>query len=36
MKAALGARVAVRFLQVETMLDDILDIQIGAEVPLME
>jgi len=36
MKAALGARVAVRFLQVEAMLDNILDIQIGSEIPLME
>jgi hypothetical protein len=34
-KAALGARVAGRFLQVETMLDDILDIQIGSEIPLI-
>jgi hypothetical protein len=36
MKAALGARVASRFLQVEAMLDDILDIQIGSEIPLMK
>jgi len=36
MKAALGARVAVRFLQIESMLDDILDIQLGSEIPLME
>ena len=36
MKDALGARVAVRFLQIESMLDDVLDIQIGSEVPLME
>ena len=36
MKAALGARVAVRFLQIEAMLNDILDLQIGSEIPLME
>lgn len=36
MKAVLGARVGVRFLQIESMLDDILDIQIGSEIPLME
>jgi hypothetical protein len=36
MKNALGARIAVRFLQVEAILDHILDIQIGSEIPLME
>ena len=36
MKAALGARVAVRFLQIEATLNDILDLQIGSEIPLME
>lgn len=36
MKAALGARVAGRFLQVETMLDNILDLQIGSEIPLIQ
>lgn len=35
MKATLGARVAARFLQTEVMLDDVLELQIGAEVPLM-
>ena len=36
MKAALGARVATRFLQIETMLGNLLDIQLGSEIPLME
>jgi len=36
MKAALGARVAVRFLQIETLLDEVLDLQIGSEIPLMK
>ena len=36
MKSALRARVAGRFLQVETMLDNILDLQIGSEIPLIQ
>ena len=36
MKAALGARVAARFLQVEVVLDHLLDLQIGAEIPLIK
>jgi len=35
MKTALGARVAARFWQTEVMLDHLLDLQIGAEIPLM-
>lgn len=35
-KSALGARIAGRFLQVEAMLNNIIDIQIGAEIPLMD
>jgi hypothetical protein len=35
MKGVLGARVAARFLQTEVMLDDLLELQIGAEIPLM-
>ncbi len=35
MKTALGARVAARFLQVETMLDYVVALQVGAEIPLM-
>jgi len=35
MKSELGARVAARFLQVEAMLDNVLDLQLGSEIPLM-
>jgi len=35
MKATLGARIAARFLQTEVMLDNVLELQIGAELPLM-
>jgi len=35
MKTALGARAAARFLQVEAMLEHIIDIQIGSEIPLV-
>jgi len=35
MKAALSARVAARFLQVETALDHLVDLQLGTEIPLM-
>jgi len=35
MKAALGARVASRFIQVESMLDNVLDLQVGSEIPLV-
>jgi hypothetical protein len=35
MKAALGARVAARFLQTEMMLDSLLELQIGSELPLI-
>jgi len=34
-KAALGARVAARFLQTEVMLDHLIDLQMGAEIPLI-
>jgi hypothetical protein len=36
MKAALGARVGGRFLQVESMLNDLLDLQLGSEIPLIK
>ena len=36
MKTALGAKAAVRFLQIEVVLDHLLDLQIGAEVPLIK
>ena len=36
MKTALGARVAARFLQTEAMLDHLIDLQIGAELPLIK
>ena len=36
MKTALGARNAARFLQVEIVLDHLLDLQIGAEIPLIK
>ena len=36
MKDALGPRVAARFLQVEAMLNDIIDLQLGSEIPLVE
>ena len=36
MKSALGARVAGRFLQVEAMLDDLLDLQVVSEIPLIK
>jgi hypothetical protein len=35
MKTALGARVAARFLQTEAMLDHLIELQIGAEIPLI-
>jgi uncharacterized Fe-S center protein len=35
MKAALGARAAARFLQTEAMLDHLIELQIGAEIPLI-
>jgi hypothetical protein len=35
MKTALGARVAARFLQVEVMLDHLMDLKIGSEIPLI-
>ncbi len=35
MKTALGARVAARFLQTEAMLDHLIDLQLGAEIPLI-
>lgn len=36
MKAALGARVAARFLQVENMLGQIIGLQINSEIPLVK
>jgi hypothetical protein len=36
MKAALGARVAARFLQTETMLGDMVELQIGSQIPLVQ
>ncbi len=36
MKTALGARVAARFLQTETMLGDLVEIQIGSQIPLVQ
>jgi len=35
MKAALGPKAAARFWQVETMLGQLIGLQLGAEVPLM-
>ncbi len=35
MKTALGARIAARFLQMEVMLDDLIELQIGAAIPLI-
>ena len=35
MKAALGPKVAARFWQVETMLGQVIGLQVGAEIPLM-
>ncbi len=35
-KAALGARVAARFLQTEAMLGDIIELQIGSQIPLVQ
>ena len=35
MKAALGPKVAARFWQVETMLGQLIGLQVGAEIPLM-
>ncbi len=35
MKAALGARAAGRFLQTEIMLDDLLELQVGSQIPLI-
>jgi len=35
MKSALGALLAARFLQTEVMLDHLIDLQIGAEIPLI-
>lgn len=36
MKTALGARAAARFLQTEVMLDHLIDLQIGSELPLIK
>lgn len=36
MKTALGARVAARFLQTEAMLGDIVELQIGSQIPLVQ
>lgn len=36
MKAALNGRVAARFLQVETALDHVVDLQLASEVPLIK
>ena len=36
MKSALGARVAGRFLQVEALLNDLIDLQVRAEIPLLD
>jgi hypothetical protein len=36
MKAALGARVATRFLQTEIMLGDVVELQIGSQIPLVQ
>ncbi len=36
MKTALGARVAARFLQVEVMLDQLVGLQIGSAIPLIQ
>jgi hypothetical protein len=36
MKAAMGARVAARFLQTEAMLGNIIDLQIGSQIPLVQ
>ena len=35
MKSALGSKVAARFLQVETALSNLIDLQLNAEIPLM-
>jgi hypothetical protein len=35
-KAVLGARVAARFLQTETMLGDMVELQIGSQIPLVQ
>jgi hypothetical protein len=35
MKTALGARVAARFWQTEAMLDHLIELQLGAEIPLI-
>lgn len=35
MKTALGAKVAARFLQVETALSNLIDLQLNSEIPLM-
>jgi hypothetical protein len=35
-KAALGARVAARFLQTETMVGDLVELQIGSQIPLVQ
>jgi len=36
MKTTLGARVAGRFLQVEAMLNNLIDLQLGSEIPLID
>jgi len=36
MKAALNARIAARFLQVETALDHLVDLQLASEIPLVK
>jgi hypothetical protein len=36
MKTALGARVAARFLQTEAILGNIVDLQIGSQIPLVQ
>jgi hypothetical protein len=36
MKAAMGPRVAARFLQTEAMLGDIVELQIGSQIPLVQ
>jgi hypothetical protein len=35
-KATLGARVAARFLQTETMVGDLVELQIGSQIPLVQ
>ena len=36
LKTAMGARVAARFLQVETVLEHLIDLQLMSEIPLMQ